>query len=590
MNDRIKNIKDTVSIIDLATTLGLDPKGYGDNTQIARCFKHEDRHPSLVLMPAVNHFQCKSCGAKGDVIDLVSEMKHLELKDALDYLDPNYEPIKISSKDFLKNRGLTDETVEKFKLSVVNDAIAIPLSTGVKYRRINPTGKDERYYQKAGTTTCIFKTQEAHKKVILVEGEFDAMLMWQIAGYPVWSFSTGAATDAKKFVEEFKDMEKIFIAYDNDDAGEEGAKQLAQTLGIDRCFRLEVPKAFGKDWTDYFIYGQVKENLDVLLADARSYDSTLLDLFLSQADKGDFRMDSGFDPIDKVVGGFRSGNVYVIAGLEKSGKSAFLMNILDHLLGEGVKVGYINTELMFSEYINRMAAIRNSITIAEVEGNSEIAKDWLKKHQGNLLYAGLDQELITEKNLVSFDKTMVQMKNFLRKGMKVLMVDNLTTYAAQADKKKGWEVLSGCISSLISFAKENNIIVFTVIHTKQDVVYNETAQGMRKIIESGEVEKIFKDSVTVVRKPTLADVYGGGGALSQISGIMFVWRPLQKFDLSVWSSQAAIIIDSLRHAESGQTIRMEFDGSKGLFLERGYDAPFMQPGFEVQEAEIENET
>jgi hypothetical protein len=236
-----------------------------------------------------------------------------------------------------------------------------------------------------------------------------------------------------------------------------------------------------------------------------------------------------------------------------------------------------------------MGAIRNSITINEVEQNQDIAKDWLRKYQTNLLYAGLDQDLISEKNLVSFDKTMVQLKNFIRKGMKVLMVDNLTTYAAQADRKKGWEVLSGAISALISFAKENNIIIFTVIHTKQDVVYNETAQGMRKIIESGEVEKIFKDSVTVVRKPTLADVYGGGGALSQISGIMFVWRPLQKFDLSVWSSQAAIIIDSLRHAESGQTIRMEFEGSKGLFLERGFDAPFMQDvALPIKKEEVED--
>lgn len=326
---------------------------------------------------------------------------------------------------------------------------------------------------------------------------------------------------------------------------------------------------------------KAEEDLKKLKEEVQEFEESQLPTFkerLKQSENIDgFKLFSGFPKLDSIIDGFRSGGTYIVGGLEKSGKSSFLMNILNFLLGEKTKVGYINTELRDNEFAERMTAIHNGIPTKQAEENPKLVDDWVGKVDKNFLYAGVQNPADLKKdNILSFEKTLERMHEFVREGVKVIMLDNLTTYnTIGGPGKKGWEVLAQCISLAVTFAKEKNIILFPVIHTKPNVVFTETPSGIKHILET-DPSKIFSESITVSKRPSLTDVYGGGGALSQVSGTLLVWRPYQKFSSKEHTSSSAVIIDSFRHAPSGGLIQMIFNGEKSIFTEKLEEAEILQ--------------
>lgn len=562
----LQRLKQDNPIVEIAEKLGLELKGYDGNTKVARCFSHDDKKPSLVFYPRVNRYECKGCGIKGDVFDLLQAIKGLDFKEAVKYLDPNiqFQKHPTTPKDYLESRGITKKTQSRFGLRIEDKTLVIPLPTGEKYRKFDGS---QKYIHKPGTSACLFKTLKARKRVILTEGEIDAITVYQHTGYPAWSTTCGAETFKKEWVKDFEGFEKIFVAYDNDEAGQQGAEKAAELLGIDRCFKLEVPKHIGKDWSDYFSLGFSKEDFDRILKQAKSFKAPT---FLERVDAEpieEYRAFSGFSSIDKVVKGFRDSGVYLIAGLEKCGKTSFLMNIAHNLIKNGDKIGYINTELNDKQFVNKMASIWKDLPIDKVSADRQARREWAMRFQSDVLYAGVN-DLTTEDGVFDFKKSLVKARSFLVSGIRVLFWDNLTTYSTQStDKRRGWEVLAGCISKIVSLSKESGIISFLVIHTRPETVFSETPQGIRKFILANKPEKILDESVTVVRRPSLSDVYGGGGALSQLSGSILIWRPFQKFSFQSLRKLSLIILDSFRDSPSGINIKMEFQETRGIFKE-----------------------
>lgn len=326
-----------------------------------------------------------------------------------------------------------------------------------------------------------------------------------------------------------------------------------------------------------------------LLENEEYLTTSLAERLATREAKPPVKVESGFAKLDEAVGGFRLGNTYLVAGLEKSGKSAFLMNILSNQLKAGCKVGYINTELSDAEFADRLAAIDYGISTHEAEEHPEYRVDWAERSKENFFYAGVeDPNDLKQDAMLSFKKTRLRMESFALQGARVIMLDNLTTFNTLIDQnKKGWEVLASCISAVVAFAKEHQIVMFIVIHTKPNVVFGETPSGVRNILHD-DPRKIFSESVTVTRRPTLTDVYGGGGALSQVSGALLVWRPYQKFNKEEHQSMSMILLDSFRHAASGQEVPMLFDGAKSRFLEADNWLPEIEEvGTEDQDPEVQ---
>lgn len=316
-------------------------------------------------------------------------------------------------------------------------------------------------------------------------------------------------------------------------------------------------------------------------AGATSPVTDLLGKFKEERKEVRFKLASGFESLDKSIDGFRSGALYIFAGLKKSGKSSLLMNILSNFIKNSTPVGFINTELLYSQFINRFVAISSDLPVEQVEKQEEISEQWLERNQGLLSYC--DKSAISNK--LGFSKELLRdiLSSWVSKGVKVVCFDNVTTFGTEilADKQ-GWQILADLVDELVDFAKENKIIVFVVIHTKPAVIFTETPAGIRALLEDERLEDVFKKSITTNRRPTAADLYGGGSALSQVSGgVLLLWRPFQDFKLQKYKEMAMLILEDFRDGAKLSEIEILFEMEKLKFKET-YSADINFPKNEIQ--------
>lgn len=274
---------------------------------------------------------------------------------------------------------------------------------------------------------------------------------------------------------------------------------------------------------------------------------------------------SGYDQIDKLVN-FRSGGTYIVAGYKKSGKSSFLLGMAHHLIDQKYKVCYIDTEQSDDEFYSALTARIHDIPKLQAESDETLKEIAITFYADILNH--FDPVAISVNDMVDFGKTMNIAKQKLKEGYRIFFFDNITTYSTITNgKEQGWQILQACATRIKDFAKVNNVLCFVVVHTRDSIVFNETPQGIRKLVEDDTAQQIFEKSITVIKKPSAQDIYGGSSYQGQMAGTVLIWRPYQQYDLRPDLQQLTqIILEDFRHYAGGSA-RYLFDGAKGIFRE-----------------------
>lgn len=149
--DYLEEIRNKIDIVDFIGQYVKLQKA-GANYK-ALCPFHKEKTPSFFVSPSRQIFHCFGCGAGGDVITFLMKIENLEFKDAvkilaekagvkITYDKPEVQELKnklleINKKaaefyhqqllnnkealDYLKKRGIKDETIEAFKLGFAPD-------------------------------------------------------------------------------------------------------------------------------------------------------------------------------------------------------------------------------------------------------------------------------------------------------------------------------------------------------------------------------------------------------------------------------------------------------------------------------------
>lgn len=76
----------SLPIFDVCSRLGISLYGTGQFTRRAKCWNHEDTHPSMHVNQKMNIYKCFVCGTGGDVISLVKDYCSLSFVEACDWL------------------------------------------------------------------------------------------------------------------------------------------------------------------------------------------------------------------------------------------------------------------------------------------------------------------------------------------------------------------------------------------------------------------------------------------------------------------------------------------------------------------------
>ncbi|MCX6791120.1 MAG: DNA primase [Candidatus Gribaldobacteria bacterium] len=176
-NTSIQQIKERLDIVEVVSGY-LKLEKTGINLR-ARCPFHTEKGPSFFVSPARQMFKCFGCGVAGSVFDFVMKMEGLEFGDTLRMLAKRagvelkaVDPVQSSKRqnlseiceqscrffekyltdsqagklvqEYLKNRGLLDETVKKWRLGYAPDTwralVDFLISRGYKKEEIVETG------------------------------------------------------------------------------------------------------------------------------------------------------------------------------------------------------------------------------------------------------------------------------------------------------------------------------------------------------------------------------------------------------------------------------------------------------------------
>lgn len=101
-----EQIKDNISIVDIAEKYGLSLKKKGDEFWCC-CPFHKEKTPSFSVNPKKNSFCCLACHESGDEIEFVMKLFNCNFKNAIERL----------SNDFgiVSNQSFSSEQIKKFK-------------------------------------------------------------------------------------------------------------------------------------------------------------------------------------------------------------------------------------------------------------------------------------------------------------------------------------------------------------------------------------------------------------------------------------------------------------------------------------------
>jgi hypothetical protein len=275
----------TLNVKDILTTSNVDFRENG-NELITHCIFNDCDNDSrgneahLYINAVTGQYYCHKCGEKGGLTGLrealgITNDTHFQARDArskVSKLAQKYhKQLPPNIREWLKNeRLLLDEDIEDYELGYGSfygkNWITIPVrdTTGnvmfMKLRKDPFISSDAPKYMSTGGEATMFNSEALRSKpdkLIICEGELDCLVLRANAIDAITS-TAGALTFKDDWIEQLSFVRHLYVCFDNDKAGQQGAeeliKKLGDTLPNTSVLQIVLPEAVGEhgDLTDYF--------------------------------------------------------------------------------------------------------------------------------------------------------------------------------------------------------------------------------------------------------------------------------------------------------------------------------------------------
>lgn len=244
-----------------------------------------DNSPSFTVNLSKGTYYCNACGSKGNVMTFYMKTYKVskeaawfalgdalgiprpETRDSRPAIDPGLPCIYHAALRKLqgpiwdvlyKKRGLTDEIIDKNVIGWDGSRITIPIydefNELVNIRRYmwnspEDMNKMVNYVDELGNAfgeNRIFGIEHLFndevEQIVWCEGEWDRLIAEGIWGLPTCTITAGARNFNPAWYKLLRRKKRIYLAYDNDAAGEDGAAQLISNLQNSvSIYKLEWP-------------------------------------------------------------------------------------------------------------------------------------------------------------------------------------------------------------------------------------------------------------------------------------------------------------------------------------------------------------
>lgn len=360
----LKNQIEIISLIEQFVKL----KRTG-STAVGLCPFHQEKTPSFNVSNDKGIYKCFGCGKSGDVIQFVMEHQNKSYYESIKFLAEKYNieleknnkkydrPVQRLTKlsestlKYFETRGISNNTLLRFNVTesleyMPKAQAEVPAICFNYYRdeeliNIKYRAKDKDF-KLAKNAELIFYNIDAIKdtqSVIIVEGEIDALTLYECGYYNVVSVPNGAGNNLQYLdncYKYFENKTNVMIATDNDDPGNNLREELARRIGKEKCYKVLYPDDC-KDFNDVLvkhgkaIVANVVEHatcfpIEGIHTMEEMYDD-VCNYYLNGYPKGS---ETNIEGIDELIT-FAGGQITMITGVPGSGKSEFLDYIMTKL-------------------------------------------------------------------------------------------------------------------------------------------------------------------------------------------------------------------------------------------------------------------
>lgn len=534
-------------------------------------------------------FNCRrgSCGVTGSFYQLCKDFN----EEADREMDNNYEikkqpkkvyikpvtnivtPTKIA-ENYLKMRGFSNGTCKNRKIgSDEKGNIVMPYYENgklvlVKFRpshKINKSKGDIKSWRETGGKPVFWGMDECKFELplVIVEGEMDAMALDECGIKNVVSVPSGCEdlTCVELCWDWLTKFKKITIWGDNDEPGQKMVRSLINRLGEFRC---SVISSNRKDANEV-LYFDGKDKVIETLAAVKEVPIDGL-LRLSDVENFDYskveRVSSGFELIDKAIGGFMMGQVSLWTGSNASGKSTLLGQILIESIEKGFNVCAYSGELpapLFKYWIELQMAGKSNLKSRFDELKKEDIyfvpddiKDKMKAWYRDKFFLYDSFGSAKGEDILKIFEYAAR-----RYNCKVFSVDNLMITEFCGGNKDFYRAQSEFMGKIIEFTHKYNVHVHVVAHPRKT---------------SGEITK--------------NDVGGSGDLTNRVDNVFSVGR-IDKDEKSIALLDCDNKVDILKNRFSGRqdiTVGLKFEPlSKRFFAKSDIDSDSKRYGWNDQQ-------
>lgn len=316
---------------------------------------------------------------------------------------------------------------------------------GMKFRILpaNEANYPQRFDREPGCESILFNVDAlaVHEEIIVASGESDAMSLLTLGVENVVATTTGESGLPASAVDALAKKAKVYIPYDNDAAGQKGARQVGKRLGFDRAWLVPLPAGI-KDINDFLIQGGTRETFEALLTAATQFDvpsiytlGQALDRLEEEKTFGTWDQTEEMSPwpsLNRRLGRWRAGNLVVLSGPQGTGKTTWALNVCASWAARGVPVLMYCLEMTVEELVQHVLCAHyhldeEHITPAIITTARLDLAEWP-------LYIGANPRLTGRKEVLDLLSQAVR-----RYGLRLLAFDNLH-YLARSIEHRAEEI------------------------------------------------------------------------------------------------------------------------------------------------------
>lgn len=365
----------TDKIIAYLAKKGFQWKRRGDEA-VMNCPFCGDKEQKFAVNLATGAWNClhaNKCGKSGSFYELQKEFgdtpepskkRERMLKTKKKYQLPKVKMTAPSNPviDYLRSRGFTDSTIKHFKIGAKGDTtVMIPfyrheVLTGIKYRDI--TDKKKMWVESEQEPTLFGRDNITDNRLIICEGEYDAMAMYQ---YGINAVSVPMGVNGLDWIETEWDyldtFPEICLCMDQDAAGQEAARKIASRLGEWRCRLVELPKKDANECLKAKVSVQEMQRCIDNATDMKPETLVTPDFFRAKVHdlfrKGTALMGTPtpWKKLTSILKGWRGGELTVWSGKNGSGKSTVLNQVFIDLATKDTKTCIYSGEMPPERYL-----------------------------------------------------------------------------------------------------------------------------------------------------------------------------------------------------------------------------------------------